>query len=39
MKLKDGRQLTFLWLRVDQAMDLIAEAAAGHVGHRFTALA
>lgn len=39
LKLQDGRELKFLWLRVDQAMNAVAEAAARHLGDRFSGLA
>jgi hypothetical protein len=38
LTLRDGRQLKFLWLRVDQAMSPVAEVVRGHLGERFTGL-
>jgi hypothetical protein len=38
VELNDGGQSKFLWLKVDDAMGLVAEAAAQHLGNRFVGL-
>jgi len=38
LELRDGRRLKFLWLRVDEAMDPVAEAVGRHLDQRFVGL-
>jgi hypothetical protein len=38
LTLNDGSHLKFLWLRADQAMDLVSDAAERHLGNRFAGL-